>query len=164
MVKNAEYVNLFANLGTTLHVSEEVEAHLERFVCAIYGNERIQSVNDMRTKMFLQKFESEKKITDLSLLPPCQATLKLHIKRSNYVASIFRQAGCLMMDLDDPANHGWDERGSVVWSDVCYPDDVAELLLLNELVNDDGDDEADLIEGDDSDNDFDEEIIHIYDA
>ena len=101
MVKKAEYVNLFANLGTTLHVSEEVEARLERFVCATYGNERMQLVNDVRKKLFLQKFESGKKITDLSSLPPCQANLKLHIKRSNYVASIFRQAGCLMMDLDD---------------------------------------------------------------
>ena len=31
-------------------------------------------------------------------------------------------------------------------SDVCYPDDAAEMLLSNELVNDDDDDEADLME------------------
>ena len=31
-------------------------------------------------------------------------------------------------------------------------------------MNDDGDDEADLIEGDDGENDFDEKIIDIYDA
>ena len=43
-------------------------------------------------------------------------------------------------------------------------DDVAELLLSNELVNDDGDDQADLTEGDGSENDFDEEVIDIYDA
>ena len=164
MVKKTEYVNLFADLGTSLQVPEEVLAGLEKFVCAIYGNERIQLVNEVRKKMFLQKFENEKRITDLSLLPPCQSNLRLHIQRSNYVASIFRQAGCLMMDLDDPANHGWDERGSVVWSDVCYPDDVAELLLTNEIVNDDDDDRVDLMEGDDSDNDFDEEIIDLYDA
>ena len=114
MVKTAEYVDLFPILETTLHVSEEVKERLERFICAIYGNERMQSVNDVMKKNFLQRFESDKKKTKLNLLPPCQANLKLHIKRSNYVASIFRQAGCLMMDLDDPANHGWDERGSVV--------------------------------------------------
>ena len=121
MVKKDEYVNLFVNLGTTLHVSEEIDECLEKFVCAIYGNERMQSVKDVRKEIFSQKFESEKKITDLTLLPPIQANLKLHIKRSNYVASIFRQADCLMMDLDDPANHGWDERGAVVWSDVMLP-------------------------------------------
>ena len=163
MIKKTDYVNLFANLGTTLQVPEEVEKGLEKFVCAIYGNERMQAVNDVRKKMFLQKFENEKKITDLSLLPPCQSNLKLHIKRSNYVASIFRQAGRLMMDLDDQANHGWDESGSVVWSDVCYPDDVAELLLSNKIVSTDDDDGADLIDGSDSENDFDEDIIDMYD-
>ena len=163
MTKKTDYVNLFANLGTTLQVPEEVEKGLEKFVCAIYGNERMQAVNDVRKKMFLQKFENEKKITDLSLLPPCQSNLKLHIKRSNYVASIFRQAGRLMMDLDDPANHGWDESGSVVWSDVCYPDDVAELLLSNKIVSTDDDDGADLIDGSDSENDFDEDFIDMYD-
>ncbi len=162
MAKKAEYVNLFANLGTTLFVSEEVEGRLEQFVCAMYGNERMKSVNDVRKKIFLQKFENENKITDLSLLPPCQSNLKLHIKRSNYVASIFRQAGCLMMDLDDPANHGWDESGSVAWSDKCYPDDVTELLLSNENENGDDDDDADLLQGHDSDNDFDEEIVDIF--
>ena len=163
MIKKTDYVNLFANLGTTLQVPEEVEKGLEKFVCAIYGNERMQAVNDVRKKMFLQKFENEKKITDLSLLPPCQSNLKLHIKRPNYVASIFRQAGRLMIDLDDPANHGWDESGSVVWSDVCYPDDVAELLLSNKIVSTDDDNRADLIDGSDSENDFDEDIIDMYD-
>ena len=163
MIKKTDYVNLFANLGTTLQVPEEVEKGLEKFVCAIYGNERMQAVNDVRKKMFLQKFENEKKITDLSLLPPFQSNLKLHIKRLNYVASIFRQAGRLMMDLDDPANHGWDESGSVVWSDVCYPDDAAELLLSNKIVSTDDDDGADLIDGSDSENDFDEDIIDMYD-
>ena len=60
MIKKTDYVNLFANLGTTLQVPEEVEKGLEKFVCAIYGNERMQAVNDVRKKMFLQKFENEK--------------------------------------------------------------------------------------------------------
>ena len=69
-----------------------------------------------------------------------------------------------MMDLDNSANHRWDERGSVVWSYVRYPDDVAELLLSNELLGDDDDDEADLIERGVSENGFHEEIIDICDA
>ncbi len=131
MVKKTEYINLFADLGTTFAASEELARGLEKFVCALYGMERLLSVNDARKKLFLQKFESEKKIKDLSLLPPCQSNLKLHIERANYVASMYRQADRLMMDLDDPANHGRNEEGSVVWNDVCYPDDVATLLFDN---------------------------------
>ena len=45
------------------------------------------------------------------------------------------------------------------------PDDIAKLLLLrNELLKDDDDDQADLFGDYDNENDFDEEIISIYDA
>ena len=80
MIKKAEYVDLFANLGTTPQISEEVEELLENFVCAIYENERMQSVTDVRRKIFLREFDSEKKIANLTLLRPCHAILKLHIK------------------------------------------------------------------------------------
>ena len=49
--------------------------------------------------------------------------------RASYVASIFRNAYRLTLNLDDPINHGWDERGRVVWSSACYPDDVRDLLF-----------------------------------
>ena len=26
-------------------------------------------------------------------------------------------------------NHGWDSRGSALWSNICYPDDLSDLLL-----------------------------------
>ena len=45
---------------------------------------------------------------------------------------------------------------------VCYPGDVAELLLCNKILNDDDDDRIDLMESDDSEIDVDEGIINIY--
>ena len=51
----------------TLHVSEEVEESLGKFVRAIYGNEMMSSVNNVRKKMLLQKFDSEKKINQFNL-------------------------------------------------------------------------------------------------
>eukprot|EP00794_Sanderia_malayensis_P020967 gene20967-biopygen15473 len=162
MVKKTEYVNLFADLGTTFAASEELARGLEKIVCALYGKERLLSVNNARKKKFLQKFESEKKIKDLSLLPPCQSNLKLHVERANYVALMYREADRLMMDLNDPVNHGWNEEGSVVWSDESYPDDVATLLLDNA---DNADETDDTDENDeDSESDFDEDIINIFDA
>ena len=34
-----------------------------------------------------------------------------------------------MMHLESPERHGWDAGGKVVWSDMCYPDDINESLL-----------------------------------
>ena len=52
----------------------------------LYGDQRLRSVDKLRYKMFMQKFEKEGKVLDLSLLPPCKANLQLHIMRANYVA------------------------------------------------------------------------------
>ena len=81
------------------------------------------------TRSSCKKFEREKKITDFSLLLPCEANLKLHIKRANYVASIFRKAGHWILNPEDQTSHGWDETGRVIWSSVCYPKDVFQLLI-----------------------------------
>eukprot|EP00794_Sanderia_malayensis_P014897 gene14897-biopygen12422 len=75
---------------------------------------------------------------------------------------MYGQADRLMMDLDDPVNHGWNEEGSVVWSDVCYPDDVATLLLDNADNSNETDDTDENDE--DIESDFDEDIINIFDA
>ena len=62
---------------------------LEWFVCSIYGHPRILSVNEARKKAFWNKFNKEKKIIDLSVMPPCQSNLHYHIMRAKYVAYIF---------------------------------------------------------------------------
>ena len=67
-------------------------------------------------------------------MPPCEANLKLHIMRANYVASIFRKADRLILDLGDHKSHGWSDRGQVIWSNDCYPKDITELLLTEEEV------------------------------
>ena len=33
-----------------------------------------------------------------------------------------------MMHLESPERHVWDADGKVVWSDICYPDDINKLL------------------------------------
>ena len=146
MLKQPAFASLFKTLGTSSQVSEELFIGLEKFVCALYGNPRIGSVNKLRYKMFVEKFEKKKKIIDLSLLPPCSDNLRLHCKRANHVAMIFKQADRLILQLEEPANHGWNERGAVVWSDVCFPEDVSELLLDGETGNIESND----VEGSDS--------------
>lgn len=81
MSKKVEFVSLFTELGSSSQVSDNLFNGFEKFVCVLYGNQRISSVNQLRHKLFMQKFEREKKVVDLSLLPPCKENLKLHILR-----------------------------------------------------------------------------------
>ena len=76
-------------------------------VCRFYGNQNIfirkrAGVFNFQAK----KLKTEKKIVNLSILPPCQLNVKLHIMRANYVASIFRDTNRLkliliLIDLED---------------------------------------------------------------
>ena len=134
MQKDQKYIRLFAELGNYSEVPVHVSNGLEEFVCDLYGHARISSVNKLRHKIFWQKLEKENKVIDLSFMPPCEANLKLHIMRANYVASIFRKADRLILDLEDHTSHGWSDRGQVIWSNDCYPKDITELLLTEEEV------------------------------
>ena len=156
MLKRQEYIRLFAELGNSPQVPDHISQGLESFVCALYGSHTMSSVNKLRHKIFLQRFEKEKKVIDISLLPPCETNLKLHIIRANYVASIFRKANHLIIDLDEPTNHGWDERWEVIWSSVCFPDDVSELLIGQEVEDED---ELDFVQNSDLEDDFDDVMI-----
>ena len=73
------------------------------------------------------------------MLPPCQENLKLHMRRANYVATIFNSANLLQMILDSPLKHGWDENLVVVV--IVFPDDISDILFAvvgrNEYEDDD---------------------------
>lgn len=102
---------------------------LKNLVFFLYGDKRVESIDELRYKIFSQKFEKEGKVVDLSLLPPCKANFQLHTIRANYVAQMYRQAKELVMNLDNPDNHEWDDQGNVIWSNICYPEDLSELLV-----------------------------------
>lgn len=157
MLKSQEFISFFAELGSSLQVPDHLSEGLERFVCALYGNKVMSSVNKLRHKMFVQKFTKEKKVVDLSLLPPCATNLKFHIMRANYVAFIFRNAKNLILDLDDQTCHGWKEDGKVIWDSVAYPDDVSEMLIDREEESDEFDFERNSYIGDDIDDDMEDD-------
>ena len=56
-----------------------------------------KTVNPGRAEIFTKKQANENKITDLPILPPCESTLLLHIKRANYVAKLWKT--CLDLDF-----------------------------------------------------------------
>ena len=41
---------------------------------------------------------------------------------------MYRRANELILSLVE-SNHGWNDQGSDLWSKICYPDDLSDLLL-----------------------------------
>ena len=92
---------------------------------------RIQSVNEVRWRLFEKKHKRENKIADLSSLPPCQEVLRYHCQRANYVAYIWRHSFQPMIQLEDVENHGWFQSGDIFWFNVAFPDDIKDMLCLD---------------------------------
>ena len=128
VTKNNEFMSTFASLGNTYQMSSQTEKQLERFVCSLYGFKTLSSVNEVRKCTFLQKYSNNCS----RLNPPCEQNLQQHIKRANYIAAMNKRANLLIMSLEEPTQHGWDENIKPEWHNVIFPDDISELLFDND--------------------------------
>lgn len=68
----------------------------------------------------------------MSLLPPCQDTLKLHYKRSNFVAALWRLSTENKINAPSPIGNGWKSDLSVEWIKEPFPEDVELLVIENQ--------------------------------
>ena len=75
------------------------------------------------------KYEKGKKSLYFFMLPSSQENLNLHIRRANYVATIFDSANLWQMDLVSSLEHGWDENLATLRSDLAFPEDISNVLL-----------------------------------
>lgn len=86
-------------------VSEESRLLLERFVVLMYDRtSESTEVNDARKQLFTQKSRT------LENIPPTQAALKEHIKRTCYQANCWNQALVLDPVMPDPSDWGWTKE------------------------------------------------------
>ena len=119
------------------------------------------SVNAVKTKLFEKKYAKKGKVSDMSLLPPYNSELILHIKRANYVAKVWKSSSTNRLDPGDISENGWLPDGSTYRVDDIFPHDVEETLCDPSFINDDFDefDEQDQLSDDnyeDYDNNDDE--------
>ena len=91
---------------------------------------------------FKRKYESQDKLIDLSLLPPCKKSFHLHIRRVCHVAKIWRLSQTSKFELPPAENHGWTKAYEVKWIDTAFPEDLMAILVENDL-------EEDIYEGND---------------
>ena len=109
---------------------------LEEFVCKLYGSSA-KRVNKVRFYLFNRKYKRKNKSIDMSVLPPCSSTLKLHSTRGNFISTIWK--GSAMQHIEEPSStlHGWYSDGNPIWADDVFPSDVLDIILDKEYNKDD---------------------------
>ena len=126
---------------------------LEWYVCTIYSYLREKMVNVVRSKLFEKKFTKGGKVIDMALLPPCNLSLVLHIKRDNYVAKIWRSSLTSWLDAEEITESGWLADGEAYWVDDVFPPEIEEILCDQAYNADDDFDEEDEQSSSDDDDD-----------
>ena len=136
--KTSKFVEVFASLGCSWNLQDNVFNGLEEYVCYLYGF-RKKAINYVRHELFQCTYSHDNKIIDLSLLPPCQSTLKLHALRANVVAKLWKSADETNVDIPDAALRGWDENLQIHWLDNAFPENVIDILMDPDFdsINDD---------------------------
>ncbi len=117
MRKSPCAIRAFSRLGESEFLEEKYCNEIELFVCSIYNVPTAKTTNDARIMLFHKKYshvnaamplERVKKV-DGSCLPPCSNAMKEKIKRSNYVAYIWKRANQMSPMPNDisPEDAGW---------------------------------------------------------
>ncbi len=74
-------------LGNSFDITEEMVSALEVFVCQLHdGKKDYTSVNEVRYNLFKTATKAE------NVMPPNRYSLRKHILRANYQASIYKQS------------------------------------------------------------------------
>ena len=124
--KNPKFIEVFASLGSSWNLQDEVYDGLEEY--RLYGYKK-KDVNYVRHQLFECTYSREDKIIDLSLLPPCRSSLRLHSLRANAVAKIWNDTDQRTVHLPDLTLHGWNEDFRIRWFDDAFPQNVIDILM-----------------------------------
>ena len=87
--KYSRFKTMFSSLKNSWKINEDNLRVFEEFACHLYGGKG-KSVDKLRYNKFEAVYRKKNKIQDFSLLPPCLRSLLLHLKRSNYIARIWK--------------------------------------------------------------------------
>ena len=152
LLKHKDFIDVFLELGSSDDLKDTTLVKLEEFTCLLY-KKRLASDDDihkLRYNQFMKKFSPKQGMllscydgVDLSLLPPCRSSLKMHIRRANYQCLIWCKADQATPDIPPPDGHGWyQENGKLAyqWTDGdIMPKELVDVLI--EELPDDEDEE-----------------------
>ena len=63
------------------------------------------------------------------MIPPCKSSLRLHILRTNCVASIWKNTHRATINIPDVTEHGWNDDGTIEWIQEAFPENITEFLM-----------------------------------
>ena len=68
VAEDESMLDFFCQLGK-VELTQSLHTDAEKFVCKMYGNRTITSVNELRAKLYWRYNRKNGKVPDLSLLP-----------------------------------------------------------------------------------------------
>ena len=174
MMNEKSFTNAFATLGNSGDISDLTAKEIERFTCTLYGMSKLNSINDVRYALFQQKYAPKRNKTPLekiqginpSSMPPCHAVLRNKLLRTNYVASLWKNANKPKPVTLNAEQHGWvveNGKYSINWFQCSQlPPSIVNIISEEnvQLVNSDEEplmDEAANYSSDEFDSDDDDE-------
>ena len=95
-----KYSDGFSSLVDELNLADEVFTILEKYVCHLYGQPNLLSVNEARYRMLTLGKSSEESL-------PNSDSLYQHILRANYEAYIRKQSMLNNFAVPSPNGFGW---------------------------------------------------------
>ena len=142
------------SLGTS-HSDATDMVQCERFVCHLYGKPKLESINTARLVLSEQTYAPKSKKIPLAMikgvnpssLPPCSNVLHNQLKRTNYIASMWKRAHLQKPCTAEPEGNGWaQENGKYVidWYDGDQlPTQIYQTLNTetNAVLNEEDEDE-----------------------
>ena len=166
MVKHQKFIEAFGQLGESVVLHADILKSLEEFVCAMYGSSNIDEVNIARFHIFSKLYAPKDphqpldkiKSSDPCCVPPCRPVLLEKVKRSNYVANLWKHAAMPRPTDIEPAGHGWklvqNNTLEIVWFEGSQnPMDIR--FSSSDVEDDDNSADEDLVYNSSSDEEVD---------
>ena len=137
----------------------------------MYGR-KLGDINSLRYEKFIQRFSTKpgEVLTsyngvDMSLLPPCQESLKMHVRRENYQSLIWKKADEATPSIPGPDGHGWNTNVEgeleICWTNSnLIPQELADIITGP--LNPSSEDEDVTVDYDTSDVVFENDLIYLF--
>ncbi|CAG9814138.1 unnamed protein product [Phaedon cochleariae] len=131
-------------MGESETLSHETIKDIEEYVCEIYGNRELSSVNKARFEIFLDCYKPKSnqspfggiKNFEASQIPPCKDTLICKIRRTNQIAATWKFAFSEKPNFFNPEGNGWVEEDGeykINWFESeQFPQNLNEALVASD--------------------------------
>ena len=90
-VSDSKFQTFLSTLDACEELSQGIVNAVEESVCCLYGF-REKDIKTVRNEMFTKKRKREKKVVDLSVLPPCKSVFYYHTFRANTASMVWKSA------------------------------------------------------------------------